>query len=52
MFGSGERIQQSIFKSVAKNAKLDVDVIFLDTTNTYFECKPDTGVESLEEAWV
>ncbi len=49
MFGSGERIQQSIFKSVAKNAKLDVDVIFLDTTNTYFECKPDTGVESLKK---
>lgn len=49
MFESGERIQQSIFKSVAKNAKLDVDVIFLDTTNTYFECEPDTGVESLKK---
>ena len=49
MFESGERIQQSIFKSVAKNAKLDVDVIFLDTTNTYFECKPDTGVVSLKK---
>lgn len=49
MFESGDRIQQSVFTSVAKNAKLDVDVIFLDTTNTYFECKPDTGVVSLKK---
>lgn len=49
MFESGDRIQQSVFKSVAKNAKLDVDVIFLDTTNTYFECKPDTGAVSLKK---
>ena len=49
MFESGDSIQQSVFTSVAKNAKLDVDVIFLDTTNTYFECKPDTGVVSLKK---
>ncbi|NLV81540.1 MAG: IS1634 family transposase [Synergistaceae bacterium] len=49
MFESGDRIQQSVFTSVAKNAKLDIDVIFLDTTNTYFECKPDTGVVSLKK---
>jgi len=49
MFESWDRIQQSVFKSVAKNAKLDVDIIFLDTTNTYFECKPDTGAASLKK---
>ena len=36
-----EAVQRSVFMSVAKEAKLDVDVVFLDTTNTYFECTPD-----------
>lgn len=49
MIESGDEIQKAVFKSVAKNTKLDVDLIFLDTTNTYFECDPDTGIESLRK---
>lgn len=40
-------LQHAIFTQVAKQAELDVDLIFLDTTNTYFECavsEQDTGL--------
>jgi len=38
---SNEHLQHAVFSSVAKHACLDVDLVFLDTTNTYFECDPD-----------
>lgn len=31
-------LQHAVFTQVAKETQLDVDLIFLDTTNTYFEC--------------
>lgn len=38
---SNEALQKNVFTEVAKNARLDVDLIFLDTTNTYFETDED-----------
>jgi hypothetical protein len=38
---SGEQIQHAVFSSVAKEAELELDLVFLDTTNTYFECDVD-----------
>jgi transposase len=36
-----ERVQESVFFSVASLLNLEVDVIFFDTTSTYFETDPD-----------
>lgn len=44
---SDEHIQHAVFTSVARHAKLDVDLVFLDTTNTYFECEPDEDPSGL-----
>ncbi|MEW6323681.1 MAG: IS1634 family transposase [Acidobacteriota bacterium] len=41
LLGCAERVQESVFFSVAHLLNLDVDVIFFDTTSTYFECEPD-----------
>jgi Transposase len=38
---SNEELQKKVFAEVAKNAGLDLDLIFLDTTNTYFETDED-----------
>jgi len=38
-----ERVQESVFFSVASLLNLEVDVIFFDTTSTYFESDPDDG---------
>jgi DDE family transposase len=35
-----ERVQESVFFSVASLLNLEVDVIFFDTTSTYFETEP------------
>jgi hypothetical protein len=35
-----ERVQESVFFSVAHLLNLEVDVIFFDTTSTYFETEP------------
>lgn len=42
-----ERVQESVFFSVASLLNLEVDVIFFDTTSTYFETEPweDIGDE-------
>ena len=41
LLASGERVQESVFASVANLLNLEVDVIFFDTTSTYFEADPD-----------
>jgi transposase len=37
LLGCAERVQESVFFSVAHLLNLEVDVIFFDTTSTYFE---------------
>ena len=44
---SNEELQRQVFTEVAKNARLDVNLIFLDTTNTYFETDEDTADSGL-----
>ncbi len=44
---SNETVQHAVFKAVARNASLDVDLIFLDTTNIYFECEADDESSTL-----
>jgi len=44
---SNEELQKMVFTEVAKNASLDLDLIFLDTTNTYFETDEDTSDSGL-----
>jgi len=41
LLGAGERVQESVFFSVATLLNLEVDVIFFDTTSTYFEIDDD-----------
>lgn len=49
MIESGDELQRSVFKAVAKSEKLDVDIVFLDTTNTYFETMPDDDDEGFKK---
>lgn len=44
---SSEELQKQVFTEVAKNASLDLDLIFLDTTNTYFETDEDPSDSGL-----
>ncbi len=44
---SNEVLQKQVFTEVSKNAQLDVDLIFLDTTNTYFETDEDVSDSGL-----
>lgn len=44
---SNQELQKQVFSEVAKNARLDVDLIFLDTTNTYFETDEDISDSGL-----
>jgi len=41
LLACGERVQESVFFSVAHLLNLEGDVIFFDTTSTYFEVDPD-----------
>jgi transposase len=41
LLACGERVQESVFFSIANLLNLEVDVIFFDTTSTYFESDPD-----------
>ena len=41
LLSCAERVQESVFFSVANLLNLEVDVIFFDTTSTYFETDPD-----------
>ena len=47
LLACSERVQESVFFSVAHLLNLEVDVIFFDTTSTYFETEP--GEEDEEE---
>jgi len=44
---SNEELQKQVFTEVSKNARLDVDLIFLDTTNSYFETDENLSEEGL-----
>jgi len=44
---SNEELQKQVFTEVAKHAGLDLNLIFLDTTNTYFETDEDTSDSGL-----
>jgi len=47
---SSEQLQHAIFQEVSKNMDLDVDLLFLDTTNTYFEIDhEDLGEEGFRK---
>ena len=48
LLACGERVQEPVFFSVAHLLNLEVDVIFFDTTSTYFEVDPDDLAESDE----
>lgn len=41
LLANNERVQESVFHSVANLLNLEVDVIFFDTTSTYFQADPD-----------
>ena len=47
LLACSERVQESVFFSVAHLLNLEVDVIFFDTTSTYFESEP--GDEDRDE---
>ena len=50
LLACSERVQESVFFSVAHLLNLEVDVIFFDTTSTYFEvCVDDPDEESDDE---
>lgn len=44
-----ERVQESVFFSVAHLLNLEVDVIFFDTTSTYWETEPGEDPDEEEE---
>ena len=44
---SDEQVQHAVLTSVAKEARLELDLVFLDTTNTYFECDVDESPSGL-----
>jgi hypothetical protein len=48
LLGCAKRVQESVFFSLANLLNLEVDVIFFDTTSTYFEVDVDAAAE--EEA--
>jgi len=50
LVGSSEQLQHAIFQEVSKTIDLDVDLLFLDTTNTFFEIDhEDLGEEGFRK---
>ena len=49
LLACSERVQESVFFSVAHLLNLEVDVIFFDTTSTYFEVDLDEDADDEEE---
>jgi hypothetical protein len=49
LLACSERVQESVFFSVAHLLNLEVDVIFFDTTSTYFEVDVDEDAGDEEE---
>jgi transposase len=45
LLGCSERVQESVFFSVASLLNLEVDVVFFDTTSTYFEIDVDDPID-------
>jgi hypothetical protein len=50
LLACSERVQESVFFSVANLLNLEVDVIFFDTTSTYFEVDVDDPSDDEEHA--
>ena len=50
LLACSERVQESVFFSVAHLLNLEVDVIFFDTTSTYFEVDPGEDAGDEEQA--
>lgn len=50
LLACSERVQESVFFSVANLLNLEVDVIFFDTTSTYFEVDVDDALGQEETA--
>jgi hypothetical protein len=50
LLACSERVQESVFFSVANLLNLEVDVIFFDTTSTYFEVDVDDPGDDEERA--
>jgi transposase len=48
LLACSERVQESVFFSVASLLNLEVDVVFFDTTSTYFEIDVDDGLDDDE----
>jgi DDE family transposase len=46
----GERVQEAVFFSVANLLNSEVDVVFFDTTSTYFEVEVDDELDEDEQA--
>jgi len=44
-----EAVQEAVFFSVANLLNLEVDLVFFDTTSTYFEVEPDYGLDADED---
>ena len=44
-----ERVQESVFFSVAHLLNLEVDVVFFDTTSTYFETEPPEDLDEHDD---
>ena len=49
LLACSERVQESVFFSVAHLLNLEVDVIFFDTTSTYWETEPGEDTEDEDE---
>ena len=45
-----ERVQEAVFFSVANLLNSEVDIIFFDTTSTYFEIETDEEEDDLDDA--
>ena len=43
------KVQETVFFACADLLNLEVDLLFFDTTSTYFEAEPDSAVSSEEE---
>jgi hypothetical protein len=49
LLGCAERVQESVFFSVASLLNLEVDVVFFDTTSTYFEIDVDDPLDDEDD---
>lgn len=48
LIDAGERLQEAVYFAVANLLNLEVDLLFLDTTTTYFEVEEEDGTEEDE----